>query len=179
MAWLRDDVKCFTVVFGLTHSLSVEARPAVVCWLFLCWRHSWCLRRCGRNSALHATSATRPHHYAASGDRAPIGSQHRTLLVLMGLELGTSALGPGSGGGASCGGGAIGVSFGIVPPPPVPPVLGGADNPAMKPLLPLPDVLTGAFTFMVWPACNQQQKPLVTGGLRPSFADATPGATVS
>ena len=56
------------------------------------------------------------------------------------------------------GGGAMGDSFGIVPPPPLKLAGGGADSPARKPPL-LPETLTGALTLMVWPACRRQLHP--------------------
>ena len=85
-----------------------------------------------------------------------VSAQHRghhTWPVLVAAKLGAAVPGLGSGGGA------IGDSFGIVapPPPPLGDALGGADNPARKPLLPLPYVLTGALTLMVWPACMRKQ----------------------
>lgn len=70
-------------------------------------------------------------------------------------KLGAAALVLGSGGGA------IGDSLGMVPPPPLPPpladtpTLAGVERPARKPP-PLPDVLTGALTLMVSPACMQK-----------------------
>ena len=86
-------------------------------------------------------------------------SQPCTWLVVA-AELEAATPGPGSGGSAtrscvaSCGGGAIGDSFGILPPALLlEPALGGAVRPAMKPPLLLSADLTGALTLMVWPAC--------------------------